>query len=95
MNGKRPQFTRTPCGSLTLKGCIDLCTFWFDEADFDGNEEEAKLWKSMLRGYINERDMGLDPWVSCPMIENKIKEQQAFWDAAFIPWDNRRELGGY
>ena len=95
MSGKRPQFTRTPCGSLTLKGCIDLCSFWFDEADFDGNEEEAKLWKSMLRGYINERDMGLDPWVSCPMIENKIKEQQAFWDAAFIPWDNRRELGGY
>ena len=92
MNGKRPRFTRTPDGSLTVKACIDLCEFWFDEADFEGNEEEAKLWKSMMRGYINERDLGLDPWVSSPIIERMMKEQQRYWDAAYVPWDRRIEL---
>lgn len=92
MSSRRPKFTRTKCGSLTVKGCIDLCTFWYEEADFDGNDEEAELWRSMLRGFINERDMGLDPWTSSPIIEKKIKSQQSFWDAAFVPWDNRAEL---
>ncbi len=88
---KRPLYTRTPDGSLTTKGCIDLCTYWLNEAEWEDNTEDAAQWQQLLKGFLLEQDLGLYAWTSCPIIENKLKEDDA-WTAAYVPWEDRRAL---
>ena len=92
MNGIRPKFTRTPDGSLTAKACMDICRFWAEEADFEGNRTEANKWHHLFKDFRLSEDLGLHAWVTCPFIENKLAKEADKWKDRYVPWEDRRLL---
>jgi hypothetical protein len=85
VNGKIPKFTRTPDGSLTSYGCLNLCNYWAEEDEWEG-KPTADLWRSEAKQYQWEVDHHCIAWVSSPKIEKRLAEEGSKWDTALVPW---------
>ena len=91
MNGKKPLYTRTPDGSLTLKGCMDITGYLMEEAEFEGSDD-YETWRKLHNSYKLDNDIGVKHvWVTNCLIEKAI-EADPTWAAAHVPWEDRRAL---
>ena len=71
---------------------MDICRFWAEEADFEGNRTEANKWHLLFKDFRLSEDLGLHAWVTCPFIENKLAEEADKWQDRYVPWEDRRLL---
>lgn len=89
---KVPKIIFTPSmGSIpTIWGALQLCRYWQEEAEWNGESENAEFWKQAADAFQADTDKGMRGWVASPAITAKMKEKG---QPNFIhPYNKRDEL---
>ena len=59
---------------MTGESAVELCKFFRDEAEFDG--EDYEIWEVLQEQLESSLDFGASPLISIPFIEDRLAEYQ-------------------
>lgn len=89
---KIPKIVRTPQmnNMITIYGAMKLCRYWSEEAEWNGDSNDAKFWGGAADEYKRQTDLGIKGWLASPVITAKMEEkgQPNF----FHPYNKRHDL---
>ena len=76
---------------LTQYGAMICCAYWAEEADWNGQPQNAKFWREEHNRLKEMDDMGIRGWCSSPTINAKLEEKDC--KVRYHPYSKRHLLG--